>query len=104
METLQILEQLRTWGILTVSVFGLIGNVLCIIVSLHRDMKSSPVIVLIIGLAFSDSAFLIMVNINLGLGELVGYKPELCKLRDILLREVMGFTFGCSTHFIVVIT
>ena len=97
------LEHIRTWGIFIVSIFGLFGNALCILVSLHRDMRS-PVIVLIIGLALADSSVLVTLNITSGAGELFGYKQTWCRIRDVLIRMLVGFSFSCSIYFILIIT
>ena len=36
----QVFENLRTWGFFIAGIFGMLGNALCILVSLHRDMRS----------------------------------------------------------------
>ena len=92
---------LNSTGILTVSIFGLLANSLCILVALHRDMRS-PVVVLIIGLAVADSASLLSLNIFRGVQ--VGYRVNVNRVQDQIMDGVIEFIGMCSTFFIVVIT
>src|SRR5688572_18191913 len=89
---------LNSWGILIVSSLGLLGNALCALVVLHRDMWS-PVAVLIIGLALSDSLLLLSENLVLvtALAGVYGY------IEDVWwgVEGLILFSMACSVFFIV---